>query len=54
MFKILRIWFIKIFFRNRILLENILIELRNIHFHLDNIDKNKIEMKKEEIKEDKK
>jgi len=36
----LKAWLIKTFFRNRILLENILIELRNIHFHLDSIDKN--------------
>jgi len=31
-------WFLGIFFGNRILLGNILIELRNIHYHLDRLD----------------
>lgn len=46
-------WFIKTFCGNRILLEEILIELKNIHYHLDRLDVfymmvNKIEIKKEE------
>ena len=50
-------WFLKTFFRNRILLENILLEIRNVHYHLDRIESfymmvNKIEMKKEEVKEE--
>ena len=52
-------WFLKTFFRNRILLENILLEIRNVHYHLDRIESfymmvNKIEMKKEEVPKDKK
>ena len=39
MFKKIKIWLIRIFFGNRILLENILVELRMVHYHLDNIDK---------------
>jgi len=31
-------WFLKTFFRNRILLENILLEIRNVHYHLDRIE----------------
>jgi len=31
-------WFLGIFFGNRILLGNILIELRNLHFHLDRME----------------
>ena len=50
-------WFLKTFFRNRILLENILLEIRKVHYHLDRIESfymmvNKIEMKKEEVKEE--
>lgn len=49
----------KTFCINRILLENILIELRGIHYHLDRLDDfymmvNKIEIKEKEIVEDKK
>ena len=52
-------WFLKTFFRNRILLENILLEIRNVHYHLDRMESfymmvNKIEMKKEEVPKDKK
>jgi len=41
------------------LLKEILQELKNIHFHLDNLETlykftNRVEIKKEEIKEDKK
>lgn len=35
----LKQWFLRVFFRRRILLENILVELRMMHYHLDNIDK---------------
>lgn len=31
-------WLIKIFFGRRILLENILMELRGIHYHLDRME----------------
>ncbi len=31
-------WFLGIFFGNRILLGNILMELRNLHFHFDKIE----------------
>jgi len=31
-------WFLRIFFGNRILLKNILIELRNLHYHFDKIE----------------
>ena len=31
-------WFLRTFFRNRILLTNILIELRNLHYHLDRLE----------------
>ncbi len=55
----LKEWLIKTFFRKRILLENILMELRNIHYHLDRLEAfymmvNKIEIKEKEIMEDKK
>ena len=55
----LKQWFIRTFLGNRILLGNILIELQNIHFHLDRLEAfymmvNKIEMKKDEIKEEEK
>ena len=46
-------WFLRTFFGNRILLENILAELRNLHFHLDRIENfymmvNKIEIREKE------
>lgn len=31
-------WFMGLFFGNRILLGNILLELRNVHYHLDRIE----------------
>ncbi len=34
----LKMWLIRLFFGKRILLENILLELRNIHWHLDEFD----------------
>jgi hypothetical protein len=34
----LKEWLIKTFFKKRILLENILIELRNLHYHLDRME----------------
>lgn len=34
----LKAWLIKIFFRERILLENILIELGNLHYHLGRME----------------
>ncbi len=34
----LKLWLIRLFFGKRILLENILIELRSIHWHLDEFD----------------
>jgi len=50
-------WFLKTFFKRRILLENILMELRNLHYHIDRMEEfymmvNKIEMKKEEVKKE--
>ena len=59
MFKKLKIWLIRTFLGNRILLSSIFIELKNIHYHLDRLDAfymtvNKIEIKKKEVKEDKK
>jgi len=52
-------WFLKTFFRNRILLENILLEIRNVHYHLDRMESfymmvNKIEMKEKEVPKGKK
>lgn len=43
-------WFLRTFFRKTILLENILVELRNLHFHIDRMESfymmvNKIEEK---------
>lgn len=57
--KILKEWFMRTFCMNRILLGSILIELKNIHYHLDRLDDfyrlvNKIEIKEKEIIEDKK
>jgi len=51
----LKQWFLRTFFWRRILLENILMELRNLHFHFDRMEEfyimvNKIEVKKEEEK----
>ena len=48
-------WFLRTFCQNRILLANILVELRNIHYHFDRMEAlyvmvNKIGEKKEEIK----
>lgn len=34
----LKEWLIKIFCKKRILLENIVMELRNIHYHLDRLE----------------
>jgi len=31
-------WFLRIFFGNRMLLGNILIELRNLHYHLSRLE----------------
>ena len=31
-------WFLRTFFKKTILLENILMELRNIHFHFDRME----------------
>jgi len=31
-------WFLKTFFRKTVLLENVLVELRNLHFHFDRIE----------------
>lgn len=31
-------WFLRTFFRKRILLENILMELRNLHYHFDRME----------------
>jgi len=31
-------WFLRTFFGNRILLGNILVELRNLHYHLDRME----------------
>lgn len=50
----LKMWLIKTFCKKRILLENILLELRNIHHHLDRLDAfymviNKIKEDKEKI-----
>jgi len=47
-------WFLRTFFGNRILLGNILIELRNLHYHLDRMESfymmvNKIKEDKEKI-----
>ena len=47
-------WFLRTFFRRRILLENILVELRNLHFHFDRIENfymlvNKIKVEEEKI-----
>jgi len=50
----LKQWFLKTFFRKRILLENIFMELRNIHYHIDRIEafymmKNNIKENEEKI-----
>jgi len=47
-------WFLRTFFRNTILLENILMELRNLHFHSDRMESfymmvNKIREDKDKI-----
>lgn len=34
----LKRWLMRTFFRKRILLENILIELRNLHYHFDRVE----------------
>lgn len=34
----LKAWLMKTFFRKRILLENILIELRNLHYHFNRME----------------
>ena len=34
----LKQWFLRTFFRKEILLESILIELRNLHYHFDRIE----------------
>ncbi|MBA7556363.1 hypothetical protein ES705_49068 [subsurface metagenome] len=34
----LKMWLLKIFCRKEVLLENILMELRNIHYHLDRLE----------------
>jgi len=44
-------WFLKTFCRRRILLENILVELRNIHYHIDRAEA--FYMMVNKIKEDK-
>lgn len=44
-------WFLRTFFRKTILLENILIELRNLHFHFDRMEA--LYIKVNDIKEDK-
>ena len=54
----LKQWFLSIFFGKRILLENILIELRNLHYHFDRIESfymmvNKIVEEKEKIIDEK-
>ena len=48
----LKQWFLRIFFGNRILLENILMELHNIHYHLDRMEA--FYMMVNDIKEDNK
>jgi hypothetical protein len=50
-------WLREIFYGNRVLLVNILIELRNLHYHLDRMEilymmVNKIKEDKEENKND--
>lgn len=47
----LKQWFLRTFFRNTILLENILMELRNLHYHFDRMEK--FYMMVNKIKEDK-
>ena len=54
----LKQWFLGTFFRKRILLENILVELRNIHYHIDRMENfymlvNKIKVEEEKIIDDK-
>jgi len=51
-------WFLRIFFGNRILLRDILSELRNLHFHLDRMEYfymlvNKIKVEEEKIIDEK-
>jgi len=50
----LKQWFMKTFFGRRILLENILMELRNLHYHFDRMENfymlvNKIKVEEEKI-----
>lgn len=49
----LKMWFVRLFFGKRILLENILLELRSIHWHLDEFDLDYKKVHKIKVKEKK-
>ena len=50
----LKQWFLRTFFRKTVLLENILVELRNLHYHIDRMESfymtvNNIKVEEEKI-----